>query len=107
MPRLSQDIRNQALGMIRAGMTVRGVAAQLNVDKNTVQRLVQRHRANGSVSDRPRSGRPRVTTAAQDQYLRTSHLRHDLVFLLFRDYKTNVYNSKLKMQATKMWLFIH
>ena len=42
MPRLSLDIRNQALGMIRAGMTVRGVAAQLNVDKNTerVRRLI-------------------------------------------------------------------
>ena len=40
MPRLSQDIRNQALGMIRAGMTVRGVAGQLNVNKNTVDRIV-------------------------------------------------------------------
>ena len=45
MPRLSQDIRNQAKGMIRAGMTVRGDAGQLNVNKNTVDRIVQRHRA--------------------------------------------------------------
>ena len=38
--RLSQDIRNQAIDMIRAEMTVRGVAGQLNVNKNTVDRIV-------------------------------------------------------------------
>ena len=40
--------------MIRAGMTMRDVARILNVNKNTVDRLVQRHRVSGSVTDRPR-----------------------------------------------------
>ena len=33
MPRLSQEVRNQAIGMIRAGMTMRDVARLLNVNK--------------------------------------------------------------------------
>ena len=40
--------------MIRAGMTMRDVARILKyVNKNTVDRLVQRHRVSGSVTDRP------------------------------------------------------
>ena len=91
MPRLSQEVRNQAIGMIRAGMTIRGVARILNVNKNTVARLVQRHRVSGSVTDHPRSGRPRVTTAAQDQYLRTRHLRYDFV-----TYYSEIIQQKVK-----------
>ena len=92
MPRLSQEARNQAIGMIRAGMTMRAVAGLFNVDKNTVDRLVQRHRVSGSVTDRPRSGRPRVTTPAQDQYLRTRHLRYAFVTLLIIN---RIYNKRL------------
>ena len=53
MPRLSQEVRNQAIWMIIATMTMRDVAQILNVNKNTVDRLVQRHRVSGSVNDRP------------------------------------------------------
>jgi hypothetical protein len=47
MPRLSNNDRNQALGMLRAG----------------------------NVSDRPRPGQPRVTTDQQDRHIRLQHLR--------------------------------
>ena len=40
-----------------------------------VRRLRQRYRETGWTADRPCSGRPRVTTLAQDRYIRTSHLR--------------------------------
>ena len=36
---------------------------------STVARLSQRHQITGSVNDRPHTGRPRVTTAAQDRYV--------------------------------------
>ena len=35
----------------------------------------QLYRETGRTADRPRSGRPRVTTPSQDRYMRTSHLR--------------------------------
>ena len=45
-----------------------------------VIRLISRYRATGSVSDRPRSGRPRsgrfcVTTPAQDRFLKGMSIR--------------------------------
>ena len=44
----------------------------------TISRLVQRLRATGRLTDRPRSGRPRVTTQRQDRRIRYVHLRNRL-----------------------------
>ncbi|KAF5907804.1 Transposable element Tc1 transposase [Clarias magur] len=41
----------------------------------TIRNLVQRHTATGSVDDRPRPGRERVTTPQQDRYIQLQHLR--------------------------------
>ena len=62
MPRLSRDVRNQAIGMIAAGMSVNAVAGRLNVHRNTVGRLLGRYRRTGIVADAQHPGRPRVTT---------------------------------------------
>ena len=40
-----------------------------------INRLWARYNATGSTRDRPRSGRPRITTPAQDRYIRLLHLR--------------------------------
>jgi hypothetical protein len=48
------------------------VARAINYNVRTVR---QRYRETGWTADRPRSGRPRVTTPAQDRYVRTSHLQ--------------------------------
>ena len=39
MPRLSRDVKNQAIGMIAAGLTMNDVAGRLNVHRKTVGRL--------------------------------------------------------------------
>ena len=78
MPRLALQQRLLALGMIRAGRTHREVAQHFNCHLNTVDRLVQRYAQHNDVRDRPRSGRPRVTTPAQDRYIRVTHLRYRL-----------------------------
>ena len=41
-----------------------------------ITRLIQRYRVTGRTADRPRSGRPRVTTANEDHHLRILHLRN-------------------------------
>ena len=51
------------------------VARAINCNVRTVRRLRQGYRETGRTADCPRSGRPRVTTPAQDWYIRTSHLR--------------------------------
>ena len=48
------------------------------VHKSTISRLVQRLRATSRLTDRPRSGRSRVTTQRQDRRIRLVHLRNRL-----------------------------
>ncbi len=78
MPRLSQVERDQAIGMLTAGMTQAEVARRLGCHCCTIARLRQRYRQTGVTRDRPRSGQPRVTTVAQDRRIRTMHLRNRL-----------------------------
>ena len=61
--------------MLQGGMRTADVARAINCNVRTVRRLRQRYRETGRTADRPHSGRPRVTTPAQDRYIRTSHLR--------------------------------
>lgn len=75
MPRLQQPERDRAIGMLQAGRSTRAVARVFGVHHSTVVRLAERFQTTGSSNDRPRSGRPRVTTAAQDRANRLSHLR--------------------------------
>ncbi|KAK7880133.1 hypothetical protein WMY93_033200 [Mugilogobius chulae] len=45
------------------------------VHRSTISRLVEQYQATGSSSDRPRTGRPRVTTAAQDHANRPAQVQ--------------------------------
>ena len=76
MPRLNNDERNQAIGMLNAGMSTTVVSRHFGCTRNTIERLRKRFRVTGHVADRPRSGRPRVTTAGDDRYIVLQHLRN-------------------------------
>ena len=52
------------------------VARILNCTKLTITMLTQCYRVTGRTADRPRSGRPRVTTANEDHHLRILHLHN-------------------------------
>lgn len=75
MPRLTEAQRNNAIGRLEAGESQTAVATTFNVSQSTISRLWNRYRQHGSTCDLPRSGRPRVTTATQDRYIRVRHLR--------------------------------
>ena len=75
MPRLNMDQRNQAIGMLSAGASQRHVARVLNCNQSTISDLWNRYQQQGHARDRPRSGRPHVTTAHQDRYMRLTHAR--------------------------------
>ena len=61
--------------MLSAGQRQADVAHALNLSQSTISRLWNRFRQSGSTADAPRSGRPRVTTPAQDRFIRLRHLR--------------------------------
>lgn len=79
MPRLTQAQRDQAIGMSTMGASQRQIARTFNCSQTTIRRLLIRYQQTGQTQDRPRSGRPRVTTAAEDRYIRQIHLRNRFV----------------------------
>ena len=79
MPQLSQVQRERVVGMIQAGESCRRVARHFGFSFKTICQLVSRLNQTGSTSDRPRSGRPRKTTARDDPRIRLIHLRNRFV----------------------------
>ena len=67
--KLSETDMARALGCIDAGMRSRQVARRFRTSHQTINRIVQRYRHSGQFKDLPRSGRPRVTTRAEDRYV--------------------------------------
>ena len=79
MPRLSSEERAQVLAMLECGRTQEQVSRRFNVSRSTIVRIIRRKRTTGTHADRPRSGRPRVTSIRQDNYIRQRHLRNRFV----------------------------
>ena len=73
---MTSDQRERAIGMLNAGSSVRDVARHFGYHERTIHRLKTKFNQTGSVSDRPRSGRPRKTTGRQDRYIVTSSRRN-------------------------------
>ncbi|CAG2238429.1 unnamed protein product [Mytilus edulis] len=59
----------QAIGMSNAGRSTRSIGNYFNVNHTVIVRLLQRHVDTGTVNDRPRSGRPRLTTRCDERLL--------------------------------------
>ena len=65
-PRIPQNLRKRAIGMLNAGMVINVVAVNIRCSTRAIRHLTQRFQATWRTEDRPRSGRPRVTTRGQD-----------------------------------------
>ena len=76
VPGLTLERRQQALGMLDAGMPVNDVANHFGVQRCTVSRLRTRYQQTGSAKDPPRSGRPKKTNQRENNYIVTSSRRH-------------------------------
>ncbi|GFS14403.1 transposable element Tc1 transposase [Elysia marginata] len=76
MPRLSEVDRHRALGLLQAGLPISEVSPRMNVNRTTIFRARQRLHETDTVSDRPRSGRPRYTTQRQDRNFVRNHMNN-------------------------------
>ena len=74
MPRLNND--DQSIGMLNAGISTTVVYRHFGCTRKSIKRLRRRFRVTGNVADRSRSGRPNVTTAADDRYIVLQHSRN-------------------------------
>lgn len=79
IPRLNNEEQKQAIGMLNAGMSATAVSQHFGWTRKTIERLQRRFRITRNVADCPRSGRPRVTTAANDRYIVLQHQRNRLL----------------------------
>ena len=79
MSRLRQNDRQQAMGMVQAGMTHKAVADHFNVSRMTISRLMVRFQQTSRTNDRPRNGGPCVTSKHQERHLRLLHLRNRMI----------------------------
>ena len=75
MSRLSENERNQAIGMLAGRMCARVVARRFGCCGKTIGRLAARYQQTGNDHDRQRPGRPRVTAARADRFITLTHLR--------------------------------
>jgi len=64
--------------MLEAGGNQAVVARESGVHRSTISRLQSKFRDTNTVADRPRAGRPRVTTLRQDRTVRLMQLRNRL-----------------------------
>ena len=75
MPRLTEDQRNQVIGML-INSSVNEVAQQVNVSRQTIHAIKVNIRQTGTVKNRQRSGRPVVTNAVDNRQIMLRHVRN-------------------------------
>ena len=61
--------RGRIIGKRERGVTTRDIAVSVGVSTRTVQRWILRWREEGTLANRPRRGRPRITTRHQDDQI--------------------------------------
>jgi hypothetical protein len=74
MPRLDENQRLRAIGMLHAGLGQNVDAIHFGCHRSTILSLWRRNRQSGSTRDRIRSGRPRITSRRQNFHIRLVHL---------------------------------
>ncbi len=78
MPRLSDQNRALAIGLLKAGKSVKYAAREMGCTPKAIRKLRDKYQATGYVKDRPRSGRPKVTTPREDRLIVNRTLRRRL-----------------------------
>ena len=76
MPRIPNNLRERAIGMLDAGMSTEHVARHVGCSSRAIRNLRTRFRTTGSANDLPQRGRPRVAMRGQDRYIMNTHLRN-------------------------------
>ena len=72
---LTKEKRVAIITLRNEGQSVRKIAKTLNVSPSGVAKTIKRYNETGTHEDRPRKGRPRVTSASADTFIRVTSLR--------------------------------
>ena len=69
MPHLCLEERNRLLGHLQAGGSPTDLAKLFGISRNAVYKISSKFRETGTLKNRPRSGRPRVTDLQTDDQI--------------------------------------
>src|SRR4029434_5404 len=72
----SKEKRQSIITLRQEGQSIRKISRTLNVSLSRVAKTIKRYDETGSHEDRPRTGRPRVPSAAEDKFIRVTSLRN-------------------------------
>uniref|UniRef100_A0A096MC38 Transposase IS30-like HTH domain-containing protein n=1 Tax=Poecilia formosa TaxID=48698 RepID=A0A096MC38_POEFO len=73
---LSKEKRVAIITLRNEGQSVRKIGKTLKVSPSAVAKTIKHYKETGSHEDRPRKGRPGVTSAAEDKFIRVTSLRN-------------------------------
>ena len=69
---ISKEKRQSIITLRHEGQSIRKISTTLKVSASAVARTIKRYDETGSHEDRHRKGRPRVTYAAEDKFIRVT-----------------------------------
>lgn len=88
MPRISLQTRKLILSHWRRGLSLRNIAETVNCSHQAVFNIIKKKKLYQSVRDKPKSGRPRKTSPADDRQIRKFVLKNR--FSTAKEVKNNV-----------------
>jgi len=73
---VGKEKRQSIITLRNEGQSVRKISRTLNVSPSAVAKNIKRYDETGSHEDRPRKGRPRATSVAEDKFIKITSLRN-------------------------------
>jgi transposase len=87
MARTAQISKEKQPSLRHEGQSIRNISRTLNISSSTVPKTIKRCDETGFHEDRHRKGRPRVTSAAEDKYIRVTSFRNCSPNKCFTEFK--------------------
>ena len=73
---ISKEKLESIITLRHEGQSIRNISRTLKVSLSAVAKTIKRYDETGSHEDRHKNGRPRVTSAAEDKFIRVTSLRN-------------------------------
>ena len=86
------------------GQSVRTISRTFKVSSSAVAKTIKRYEETGSHEDRHRKGRRRVTSAAEDKFIRVTSLRLQPKYILHRVQVTDISTSTVQRRLRESGL---
>lgn len=65
---ISQDVREIIISSSKSGKSVHKIAQDLHLPRFTIHSIIQHYKKTGRISSLKKTGRPRITTPAENRF---------------------------------------